>query len=184
MNGYGFNELSLAGSVAVAGTVDFSEQGRYLHNGPEIITASRNRFSQRILVPVDFSEVSLEGARYALELAENQPTEIILLHVIDVKFNWPPSGPVNVSELREEMWGEAEKKMQNLAATIHRAAVSVQPVISEGSPWEVIATEARRRGATLILIGRETKKRHWHPFHRHTARRVMDCAPCPVLTVP
>jgi nucleotide-binding universal stress UspA family protein len=183
MNGRGYNGMGLDGEFA--GEVAFSDTRRNSghRKGLNSVPHSR-RCLQRILVPVDFSVSSLEGVRYALEIANKQPAEVLLLHVIALKFNWPPSGPVNVSQLRQEIWAEAESKMQALVEIMRVSGVSAQPVVQEGAPWKIIAAHAKQWGVTLIVIGGHAKKLHWSPFHRHTARRVVESAPCPVLTLP
>lgn len=184
MNGLGYSQLGLYGGLADAAKTAFSDNRQFLWTCPVGNAARQGRKMECFLVPVDFSEASLKGARQALELAKNQPAKVILLHVIALKLNWPATGPVNAPKLRQEMWAEAEEKLLAVAKKMSLSGVSVQPVITEGVPAEVISSQARENGATLIVIGRSTEKNRWPPFRRHTARRVMECAPCPVLAVP
>ncbi len=183
MNGRGYTGLGLNGDIAEEAT--FSERRRNLSDRQVLnATAQSRRCIQRILVPVDFSVSSLEGARYASEIAKNQPAEIILLHVIALKCNWPPSGPVNVFQLRQEIRAEAERKMQTVAEIMGTRGVSAQQEIKEGVPWKTISAQAKEHGVALIVLGRHAPKTFWSALHRHTARRVVESAPCPVLTLP
>ncbi len=143
-----------------------------------------SRFMKRFLVPVDFSESSMQGLRHAMGLARNQNGEIILLHVMDVKLNWPATGPVNTGKLRDEMRAEADKKMQVLVQAISLSGVPVRPLIMEGVPSERITAQAKETEATMIVMGRRRKRSGVHLLRRHNARRVVEDAPCPVLLVP
>jgi nucleotide-binding universal stress UspA family protein len=51
----------------------------------------------------------------------------------------------------------------------------------EGIPAEVIVENSSR--FDLLVIGKKDRKSLWNPFSRHTARRIIDRAQCPVLLV-
>lgn len=183
MNEYKYSQPGMEGGLPDAGEASSSSQEGQSWDGLALHRAGGGKGLERLLVLVDFSESSLGGVRSALALAKNQPTTIILLHVIDVKFNWPATGPAIVPKLRQEIWAEAEENMHTVVKSLRQAGVPVQPVITEGVPWKVITTQAKERGVTLIVMGRGGKETGWRPFRRQTARRVAEAVSCPVLTV-
>jgi nucleotide-binding universal stress UspA family protein len=136
-----------------------------------------------VLVPIDFSGDSAGAIACAAKLARQHAARLTLLHVIDLNFNWPDTGPVNAKYLRQEMLAEAKEKIGLLLQTLNRAGLACETVIEEGAPWERIVACAARQAVDLILLAPHPPRRFWQLFHRHTARRVIEHAACPVLVL-
>lgn len=142
--------------------------------------AERNH---EILVPVDFSECSWRALGTTVPLARRIGAKIILLHVIDLNMNFPPTAPVDVNRYWKEVRKEAEDKLAEAALILTRENVAVECLIDEGLPFEEITKVASLRNIQLIVIGKRKPSKFWQLFHRHTTERVRERAPCPVLTV-
>jgi len=140
---------------------------------------------KKILVPTDFSKSSAKALDYALAFAKQSQAEIILLHVVE-----PISYPMYGQELAVDLSGFqadlAEASRKRLAKFSQEQAAGQGPLkllISEGgASWEIVET-AKAEDADLIIIST-----HGHTGLRHallgsTAERVVQHAPCPVLTV-
>ncbi len=134
-------------------------------------------------MPVDFTTCSRKAVQYAIGLARGQRAKVTLLHVVDLNFNWPDTGPVNVAKFREEMWAEAAEKLGRLVQALGSAGVLVCPVIREGAPWEETVAFAESNEVDLIILGQRPRRHGWQLFRRHTAKRIAETASCPVLVL-
>ncbi|GGH26641.1 universal stress protein UspA [Alsobacter metallidurans] len=106
-----------------------------------------------ILVPVDLSEV--EVARPAIEkataLAGVSGGTVALVYVrsiLPVTFMEyvPPS-------FDEEQQGDAEKRLAELAATLHVPGGAVTTAVRMGAVYNEVLAEAKKIGADLIVVG-------------------------------
>ena len=116
----------------------------------------------KILLPVDFSERCLGGARYAEALAAHFQAEITLLHVLDpIRQDSQQLGSFLVEEL---------------------AGVRVRRVLLEGDPARQIVEFAHREGMDLIAL----PTHGYGPFRRFilgsVTAKVLHDADCPVWT--
>ena len=150
----------------------------------ENVTAPAFRL-KKILVPTDFSASSAKALDYALAFAKQSQAEIILLHVVE-----PICYPMYGQELAVDLSGFQADLVkagnQRLAQFSHEKAAGHGPlkflVREGGASWEIVEA-AHAEDADLIIIST-----HGHTGLRHallgsTAERVVQHAPCPVLTV-
>lgn len=131
----------------------------------------------RILLPIDFSERCLGGARYAIPLAEHFQSEITLLHVISPIDDLSPEA----NELNASRRQKAQKQLDDfLCAALHHLKVS--RILREGDPAGVIADQAGQDKPDLIMM----PTHGYSPFRRLllgsvTAKVLHDTA-CAVWT--
>ena len=59
----------------------------------------------------------------------------------------------------------------------------METVAREGDPAHAIAEEAEKRGADLIAMGTRGRSGLRHLLMGSTAERVVEFAPCPVMTL-
>ena len=91
----------------------------------------------KILVPIDFTEISENALKYAIGAAKPLGTGICLLHIADSE----------------------EKKitsMEGLEALIYKYeghGVSLKPITTMGSIFETIAETAEQEGVGIIFMG-------------------------------
>ena len=139
---------------------------------------------QRILVPLDFSDSAESILAWAGHLAEEHGSTVMLLHVyhLPVEFQQlegaylPPDFWANVKS-------EAEQKLDEHAATLRTTGVTVECHVREGYPATVIVDEADTLRCDLIVIGTHGHSGLKHLLLGSIAERVVQKAPCPVLTV-
>ena len=150
-----------------------------------------------ILVPTDFSEdaeAALHAARRALTppsatglAAAGEtagPTRVILLHVFHVPAEYRSYGPAgSFFEFTEELSATLDERLAALARPFRDEGLSVDWVVAEGIPAEVIVREAAERGVDLIAMGTHGRSGLAHLLLGSTAERVVQHAECPVLTV-
>jgi universal stress protein A len=137
---------------------------------------------KKILVPLDFSEVSEKALRYAIRFAEQFSSRITLLHVIQPMvypsdFGYPPT---LVDTLDDTMQQAVQEKLRGVA---NRTPLEVDTMIRLGQPYHEIATVAKELEADLIIITTHGHTGLKHALLGSTAERVVRHAPCPVLTL-
>lgn len=146
----------------------------------------RQRTSQIILVPTDFSEdaeLAIDTARRLLSPLAQQ-ARLILLHAFNLPIEYTAYGPIPTSiNYLQDTGLDAERRLQEMTDRLTAEGLSVDWVAREGDPSVVIVEEAEHRGADLIAMGT-----HGHSGLRHlllgsTAERVVQHAKCPVMTV-
>jgi universal stress protein A len=136
-----------------------------------------------ILVPVDFSEPSRKGLRYACAMAGYFDARITLLFVLEPvfspDFNYFPLALDTGGALRN-----AEKKLRAWAKEESAGLGRVDNILVwQGKPYLEICEAARALNIDLVVIathGHTGVKRVWLGS---TAERVVREAPCPVLVV-
>jgi nucleotide-binding universal stress UspA family protein len=138
---------------------------------------------ERILCPLDFSDVSAKVYRYAQSIASHYRAKLLVQHAVEM---WRhPSGDYCVSveafdDLRRKLLSSAEEQLQRLVRT--SGCLQPECIVEEGMAEDAIQSLARAREIDLIVLGT-----HGGGFARlmlgSVTERVLRHAPCPVLTV-
>jgi nucleotide-binding universal stress UspA family protein len=151
--------------------------------GPGVRSSVHNgaRF-HRVLFATDFSPESFAAASYAVSLAQENHSHILLLHVM------PKPRQRNDSEDRLFEMSVAEAIHQLYAIVPRNADLDFPPevAVEYGEPADRIVEVAKQRGVDLIVLGvRQAAGRMGAATHleRATAHKVVAHAACPVLTV-
>jgi nucleotide-binding universal stress UspA family protein len=143
----------------------------------------------RILAPTDFSEDSKLALSYAVTLAQKFSAEIVVVHVDQ------PLAPVMVSELNpgldvstmnriaEEGRLLALKELDATTAQLRESGVKARGLMRVGAPFLEIIHAAQNEAAELIVMGTHGRTGLAHVLMGSVAERVVNKAPCPVLTV-
>ena len=134
-----------------------------------------------ILVPTAFSTGSVEAVAQAAVLARHYDATVTILHVIDSN---PPSARTHLGtaeDLMRQLWATGVAELRRLTEALAQQQTKTQTRIIEGLPAEVIIENSS--SFDLLVIGEQCSKSAWHLFSRHTARRVIEGAVCPVLVV-
>jgi nucleotide-binding universal stress UspA family protein len=135
-----------------------------------------------ILVPTDFSEGSLAAMRYAMGLSELLGARVIFLHVVE-----PPAYGVELTGTYPGIAPEVTKKlaemMHDWVEQVMVRGARVEWHIEMGSAFAEIRAAVARYGADLIVMGTHGRTGLSHLLLGSVAARVVQHAPCPVLTV-
>ena len=142
---------------------------------------------KRILVPVDFSEDSLNALRYARDFAKPLGAQLVILYVIEPIYYATPSdmyvSSPNIGMLMEEQRRIGKEQLQRLAADLKKKGQRFRAVIKCGAPAQVVADTAKSLKADMIVMGTHGRTGIAHVLMGSVAEKVVRHAPCPVLTV-
>jgi nucleotide-binding universal stress UspA family protein len=78
------------------------------------------------------------------------------------------------------VWQKAVSEMVRLKENLSDQNVPTETLIVEGIPWEQIAMQSQ--GYDLLILGRASPRPPWKFFSKHTSRRLLKEAGCPVLS--
>lgn len=133
-----------------------------------------------ILVATDFSDNAQSGLDWAIELARPHGAVIDLIHALPLlarSADYLPSPP----DMNSELSAAALRRLDKTAARAQEQGVEIRTELIQGLPSESIVEAAA--GADLIVIGTRGLTGVSHLLLGSTAERVVERAPCPVLTV-
>jgi nucleotide-binding universal stress UspA family protein len=139
---------------------------------------------RRILCPIDFSDRASRVVDWAIHLAGEHDSEVVLLHAYHL--------PVELQQIEgafipdpfwTEVREEAERGLRPFAERVRGAGLCAREVAREGPPARVIEDEAERLRADMIVIGAAGRHALRDLLHGRITEHVVAHAPCPVLTV-
>lgn len=136
-----------------------------------------------ILVPIDFSETSRKALVYAVKMAEQFGSKVVLLNVVEPitasDFGYPPVlFDIDNAKIA------ARKRLETLCRDGRVPAKLLGRVLVRcGRPFTEITDAARSLKADLIILTTHGYTGLKRVFMGSTAERVVRHAPCPVLTV-
>lgn len=126
---------------------------------------------QTVIIPVDFSETSLNAARYAVQFLTGQAGVNLILHHVYEK---------------EAEAHEAEQALEQLKTLLQRSGpVTIETLAEEGSDFiEELEKLARHRHANLIIMGITGRSAMGQTFIGSNTLKMVEQKICPVLIVP
>jgi nucleotide-binding universal stress UspA family protein len=143
--------------------------------------ATSNLF-KKILIPVDNSKYAINAARIAIQLAQVHESQLIFLHVVDVRAieTMARYG----QESKEALLVKAEESGWKVLYSLEEEAVArhvhVALILEEGTPQHIILDSAEKYQVDLIVIGK----------HRKTGSQkdvivpsIIENSECPVLII-
>jgi nucleotide-binding universal stress UspA family protein len=140
---------------------------------------------RRILVPIDFSERSLEALRYARALALAFDSRLHLLHVLPHPVLWPTAIENRVlGDLHDHSRAEAELELAALATEERLDPFTTTIATVAGDVDRAILTYAAGTRADLIVMGTHGYAALAHCLLGSVTERVLRQALCPVAVVP
>jgi universal stress protein A len=136
---------------------------------------------ERILVPIDFSERSLQALDDAVEFSRPYNAEIIVLFVLKRGFHDSPLLVPNPRTLQRDQKMVAEDELAKIATRIAQAGVRCRTLAEFGGAYETIVQTAETVKADLIVISASGRTGLAHVLIGSVAERVVQHANCPIL---
>lgn len=134
---------------------------------------------QKVVVPVDFSDASLEAVDVALQLVD-APSDIYLIHVLP-KLSVAEPGMIWDSVNDESRAEHVEQSLRKKLAGDTYEGVHID--VEFGDPGNQIVKFAGRVSAELIVIPSQGRTGLERLLLGSVAERVARLAPCPVLVL-
>ena len=141
---------------------------------------------QRILFPTDFSDHSKAAEKSACDLAEQFGAELHVLHVLHDLFLTMPMTAAALLVPPQSLENEinyAEEAIQMVPPTVWASGKRVVRVVRVGTVFDTIVRYAQETAIDLIVIGTHGRTGLSHVLLGSIAERVVQHAPCSVLTV-
>ena len=137
---------------------------------------------ERILVPVDFSDCSLDALGYAAVVAQQAKASLMLLHVLEpVSYGLDFTlGQSKARHADAETW---TKRLEELASSHQHPAMQVESRLRGGFPADSILDSAKTLPSDLIVMGTHGRRGISHAISGSVAEAVLRKARCPVITV-
>jgi len=141
---------------------------------------------KNILVPVDFSETSLNALETAISIAKQQRARITLLNVVDSTFMFGFKGVYYISEKTIESIVDVSARMLNplLKKLKEEHQVNSTSEVKVGLVPQCIVKAAADNDIDLIIMGTHGASGVRRFFIGSIAQKVIKISSCPVLTVP
>jgi nucleotide-binding universal stress UspA family protein len=142
-----------------------------------------------ILVPVDFSDVTIKVVKVAVHLAKPFQSKIILMHATENvpqlmgMGGGPDALPVPQAGELANLPNYSEK-LARLREMISAVGLTSTTVELEGVTVDLIMSQAETSRVNLIVLGSHNRGPLSHLFLGSVADSVLQRAKCPVLIVP
>jgi nucleotide-binding universal stress UspA family protein len=137
---------------------------------------------ERILVPIDFSDCSLDALEYGALVAQRSKACIRILHVLEpVSYGLDFTLP-HVAK-RDHDRTAITKRLSDLTAALTSAGLVSDFVVAGGLPADSILNAALAPDVSLIVMGTHGRRGLSHALFGSVAEFVLRKASCPVLTV-
>lgn len=137
---------------------------------------------QTILCPVDFSDISALGLRFASALAKCSNARLIALYV-DPFLPPPYFTESRLEQVKQQLEGSKSEAEQSLREFAAHAGDPVEVRVMEALPVDGILRAAQEAGADLIAMGTHGRSGVNRLMLGSVAERVLRQARVPVLTV-
>jgi nucleotide-binding universal stress UspA family protein len=140
----------------------------------------------RIIVPLDGSELAEQIVPYAAELAAILEVPLALLHVVDPEGLQRPElhqegHDVYLEQIVEHQEGWARAYLNALAKVYRREGVAVETQVTYGEPGHAIAQAAAGDGRTMVAMGTHGRTGIHRMVLGSVADRVLEAGASPLL---
>ena len=140
---------------------------------------------KKILVPVDFSEISGDAVRFAIQIAEKNDAQLTLLNSVhfdyftDYQFTSFATAKSMMDEVKEAM----DAKMGDFIGKFE-TRLKIKSLIYESSLINSIKELVKAEGYDLVVIGTHGASGFEEALIGSNTEKVVRHAPCPVISVP
>lgn len=139
----------------------------------------------RILVPIDFSDCSLAGLKYAIQVADQFAARLTLLHVVNLGAFVAADGyGIYDFSLYQKASADAGRHIRRFVRKVNFGGTKYETVVECALSADAICSVARDKHVDLIITATHGRTGFKHVLIGSTAEVVVRHAPCPVLVVP
>ena len=136
---------------------------------------------ERILVPIDFSELSLKTLDEAVEFSRPYGAELILMFAVERGNQESPLLVPDSGTLLEHQALAVEEKLEEICRTLGMRGVNCRPLVEFGVAYQAIVDASKKVNASLIVMSTHGRTGLAHVLIGSVAERVVQHACCPIL---
>jgi nucleotide-binding universal stress UspA family protein len=148
----------------------------------EVRALSRPVTLERILVPVDFSDCSLDALEYAVVVAQQAKASLMLLHVLE-PVSYGLDFTLSHIRTREQVRESWTKRLKELTSSHQHSHVAMEFQLRGGLPADSILDSAQTLPCDLIVMGTHGRRGISHTISGSVAEAVLRKSHCPVIAV-
>jgi len=139
---------------------------------------------QRILIPIDGSQLSLQAAKQGVYIARKLESKVVFLHVIDVRTIQTSSlAGMDPAILKTRLRNVAERYLNEAGKLAEEENIKFENQIREGLPAEDILKEIEEKRIDLVIMSSKGMSGAHRVIIGSTAEEVVRWSTCPVLIV-
>jgi len=137
---------------------------------------------ERILVPVDFSDCSLDALEYAVLVAQQAKASLMFLHVLE-PVSYGLDFTLSQSGARHSEFSTWTKRFEELVSSHRHVNVPMEFRLRGGIPSDSILDSAQTLPCDLIVMGTHGRRGISHTISGSVAESVLRKSHCPVIAV-
>ncbi|MEQ9468032.1 MAG: universal stress protein [Ekhidna sp.] len=140
---------------------------------------------KKILVPVDFSEVSGHATRFAIQIAESFDAEITLLNSVQFYYftDYEFASFSGAKTLMQDVKDAMVKKMDEFVKGLD-SKCKINTIVNEDSLIGSIKTMVAEEGYNLVVVGTHGSSGLEEVFIGSNTEKIVRNTDCPVISVP
>ncbi len=139
---------------------------------------------QKILLPFDGSNHSLNAAKYALDLAKIYSAHVTIVNCYEWSLNFPEVPETLIEELKTSKMKEAEGVLKKATEIFENQMVEYTLDTIAGHPGDELTKLSRSKEYDLIIMGSHGHSDIAGLFLGSVTHKVLNTIYCPVLIVP
>jgi nucleotide-binding universal stress UspA family protein len=134
---------------------------------------------RHILVTTDFSEGTTDALSYAFSVAQENESQVTLLHVLN-----DVSVELSGSKYRESLVNGVRNQLDEMVPPEARNWCDIVPRVESGVPYRIILRTIEDEQIDLVVMNIHGKGMLDRALLGSTAERVVRAARCPVMMIP
>ena len=141
---------------------------------------------RRILVAIDFSDLSAAVMDYACSLAVAWEASLCVVHVVhDLSyFIGIYHADTPLPELQQRLEAEAHERLEALCQSQIETRVPYETVVVTGRPVVAIYQLVRQHAIDCLVLGAHSSDKPEHQLFGSTAERLLQQISCPIFMIP
>ena len=141
------------------------------------------KVTNKIVVPVDFSEATDGLVDYAISTANKLGSKVHFVHVLNMYPGDAMFGVPFPQDCEENLRTAAKERMSNLITDMTEKSAGCTGEVISGDPVDKILACAKEKESDLIIIGTHGAKGLEKILLGSVAERVVRKAECPILVM-
>lgn len=146
---------------------------------------------KKILVPTDFSKISVNALEVAVEIAKKSNSEITLLHVVEeagegsfsIAGEWQTGSNWSDKLFTLKLLEKAKGQLEKLVLDPRFSSVKVNGELRLGNPFHGMRTIIVEQKVDLVVMGTRGRSKFEEMVIGSNTERVVRHAKCPVLSI-